>query len=232
MRGVKPNCVPWKWPIRLADRILSFSERSLHVIPYHRILIVLCAVGLPHLAWAASARTRKVPLFSKGVETFKLETTQGKPATFVVLNDSATERALAVTIATALNAQPETQPKIPINGQLQLNLERMTIAPQKDKPQDLAITVRVSGHDLTLPRTVDRSTFLSGKVIEMNFPKEERSLTGFTIEGGGKLKFRFDPKRNEVAILNAEGKMKYDTILGDYGKEQIRFQGRGVRQIL
>ena len=196
------------------------------------IIAVLALAPLTTLAAKAPvAAAAPTALFAKGSETFNLVTNGGQTPKYRVLDDSTEKKALALAIIAALNASPETDPKLPVRDYIELTLEKLTVTPDKAKPEELKVAVKVSGHDLEIPKPVDKKKFLSGQVIDLNFPAETRDVSLFSVESTGHLRFRYDSSRKEIKVEDALGAMSYESPLSGEGSEKIRFSGRGIRQI-
>ncbi|MES2857522.1 MAG: hypothetical protein V4692_16750 [Bdellovibrionota bacterium] len=176
----------------------------------------------------AHAANSKGPLFSKGEEVFDIQNQAGKTPVFRVLDDSTSERALAIAVITTLNSQSEVQPKIPQKDYLDLKFETMKFAPNGKNKIDLSI--KLSGYEVALEKTVDRADFLAGKPISIPFPSGRRNVAFFDVNASGNLKFRFDSAKEIVVLDEVRAKMDFDSPLGDEGEESIKFSGRGIRQ--
>jgi hypothetical protein len=191
------------------------------------LFLVFAVLSTPMFALAATSNS----LFKLGAESFALKDAKGHEPQFRVLDGTPTKQALAAAIVTALNAQPETDPKLPVHGYVDLSLQKIRFTPDPKNSSELHVFVRLNGHDLELPKTVNRDEFLSGHMIDVDFPSTDRDLAMFNVHSGGHLKFRFDSKKTELDIANATAKLTYDSELAGDGTETIQFTGRGVHEI-
>ena len=191
------------------------------------VVVLVLGVSAPSIGQAAE-------LFGpvmKSTETFIVHDAAGRVPTFRVLKDTPSDRTLAIAVLTTLNLQPEVQPKLPLTDYIDLKIEAMTLAPVAGSNTDLTLTVKVSGHEMELPKKVNKTDFLSGKPIELNFPKEERQVAVFDVNSNGKLRFKLLPGHNEIQIDEAVGHVKYDSSFLGSGDETVKFTGTATRKL-
>jgi hypothetical protein len=170
------------------------------------------------------------PLFKNGAETFQLQDQSGKTPEFRVLDGNASEKALALGVIAALNAQAEVDPKIPVQDHVDLKVQSLTFEPLSKKSKELSMTMKLSGYNVEFTQTVNRAKFESGAPIEIKFPQKEKQFAMFNIESSGNVKMRFDPKTQVLMLNDVRAKLDYDSTLGDSGTEAIQFSGKGLRQ--
>ncbi len=188
---------------------------------------IFCSLSVFIFVASAAAAPASKLSFEKP-EVFKIVDSRGRTPKFRVLDDSPSEQALAVAIASTINQEASVQPKLPMSGYLDLEIRKMSFAPVAKNPAKLDVTVNLSGYDVEIEKTVSRSALLAGELITLEFPKGEKSVSLFSINGNGHVKFRFDKKSSELVIEDAYGKMAYETPLDPGGTETIRFKGRGL----
>ncbi len=181
---------------------------------------------------SAAYGANKSPMFSKGVEIFRIEISKGKTPQFRVLDDNATDKALALATIAFINSHQEVQPKVPMRDYIDLKIETLKLKVASDVKHggDLDLTLKLSGYELELDRTVKKDKFLSGQTIEINYPSRTREVAMFTVNSSGSLRMRLDTKTNELILQNVHAKMDYDSQFGGSGWEDIRFSGKGIRQ--
>jgi hypothetical protein len=196
------------------------------------LVLLVTLLCTPFLSNAAVSQTAvQTGLFKMGSESFALKDQKGREPQFRVLDSTPTKQALAAAIVTALNAQPETEPKLPVKGYVDLNLQKIRFNVDPKNNSELHLFVRLNGHDLELPKTINREELLSGKMIDVDFPSSDRDVAIFNLHSGGHLKFRFDSKKNELAIANATAKLTYDSDFAGDGTETVQFSGRGIHEM-
>jgi hypothetical protein len=188
------------------------------------ILFVLTLIAQNALA------TNTTPLFSKGDEIFKFENAKGQQPVFRILDDSMTEKALAVAAIATLNTQGHVEPKIPMQDYIDLKFQTLKFSPPKRDSKQVDLSVKVSGYEIWLGKSIQRADFLSGKTLTVPFPTGDRTVAMFDVKANGNLKFRLDPKTNIVILDNVQADMSFTAPVGDGGSEAIRFSGRAIRQ--
>jgi hypothetical protein len=174
-----------------------------------------------------SALAESKPLFSKGSETFKIENQKGQTPTFRVLSDSMTKQALAMATIGMLNAQDEVKPKIPLNSYIDLKFQSLTLEPATKK--DLRMSVKLSGYTVDLDQTINKQDLLSGKVIEVQYPKTQKDVAMYSVESNGKLKLHLEKATQNLILENVEAKMNFESPMGDDGSETVKFSGTAKR---
>lgn len=167
------------------------------------------------------------PLFAKGIENFKIQDKSGKTPQFRVLDDGLSEQALALGIIAALNAQETVQPKIPVREFIDLKFESMKVEPLSEK--ELAISLKLSGYEMWIEKTIDKVKFLLGETIEIKVPESEKQIAMYNVTSSGKVKMRLNKMSNEIIFDDVSAKMNFTTPLGDDGSESVKFSGKGIR---
>lgn len=190
------------------------------------VFLILSFFFTPLLAQGAKS---PVPLFSKGAETFLIKDKSGKTPQFQVLDDSPSEKALASMLVTFMNADPKVQPKIPTDENLKLKVESLELAPSVDGPNQLVVSIKLSGREVELNRPVDKAKLLSGAPVTIDFPQSSKNLALFEVQSSGRLKMRLDKATNNLIIDEARAKSNIK-MSGVEGAENISFTGRGLRQ--
>jgi len=170
------------------------------------------------------------PLFHNGAEVFKIQNNAGKTPQFRVLDDTPTEKALALGVITALNTQADVQPKIPMTDYIDLKFESMKLIPSKKQAKDILLSIRLSGYELELEKIISRVDFLAGKLIEIPFPTGKRQVAVFDVSSRGSLKMRLDPKTNVIILENVAADMDFEAPVMGGGSESVRFSGKGIRE--
>jgi hypothetical protein len=179
------------------------------------------------LLMLASFNTHAAELFEKGRETFQIQNQKGQTPTFRVLQSSMTKQALAMAAIGLLNAQDEVQPKLPMTQYVDLKFQTLTLVPEgKDT---LRMKLKLTGYTLDLDKTISRKELLSGKVINIQYPRTESEVAMYTVASNGALKLRLDKATQTLILENVEAKMNFDSPLGDSGTESIRFAGIAKR---
>jgi hypothetical protein len=212
------------------DQQISHTRRSSMIRGIAKIsaFFLSSAEASPQNASATaplSGSTASTDIFAHGPATFKIENTAHKPPHFRVLSETASDKALALAIATALNAQPDVKPKLPVQDHIDLDLQTLTLTPETGGK--LGLEVRVSGHDVDLPKSISRQDFLAGKPIRLAFDPSDKTISVFEVQFlGGHLFMNFDPASQNLVITDAAASMHYDMPLGD-GDQSLKFSGRG-----
>lgn len=179
------------------------------------------------LLLAVSFNARASDLFAKGRETFQIKNQKGQTPTFRVLHDTMTKQALAMAAIGLLNAQDEVQPKLPLNRYVDLKFQTLTLVPEgKDR---LRVKLKLTGYTVDLDQTIAKQDLLSGKPIDIRYPKTESEVALYTVESNGALRLHLDKATQTLVLENVEAKMNFDSPLGDSGSESIRFTGTAKR---
>lgn len=190
-------------------------------------LLLVTPVSLPVLA-APSKGT--LPLFSLGAESFRVQDAKGKTPQFRILDDSASEKALALGIIATLNASG-VKPQIPVSDYIDLKVERLTLEPaSRANPDEIVVALRLSGYELPLSKTISKKKFLSGELVEIDFPPTTKTVTVYDVESYGKLRMRWQSATQSIAIETAQATMDFESQFGSTGSETIKFSGKGLRE--
>lgn len=173
------------------------------------------------------AATNK-PMFSGGTETFKIQNEKGRTPEFRVLDDDATEKALAYAAIAYINSHEEVTPKVPVRDYVDLKVETLRLTP--NGKTELDVFLKLSGYELELDRTINRQKLLSGETIDVVYSPKSKDVAIFTIQSSGSLRMRFDKATNSLLLQKVHAKMNYESQFGGEGQEEIRFSGKGIRQ--
>lgn len=183
-------------------------------------LFILLALVMSQNSFAA-----KSSLFQNGAETFKVVDSKSKPAKFRVLDDSVTKQSLAVALNTAFKrSKSEVKPYV------DLHIEKIILTPLKDNPQQVMMTVQISGRKVDVDQTIKKSELLSGKLIQLEAPNKKEEVGLFTVTSKGHLKFRYKAQKNLLLIENALARFQIENPMTSDEIEQIQFSGQGIRQ--
>ena len=193
------------------------------------VLFVLFVLG--GLSANAAAPTELFGSDTRSPEFFTVKDASGRVPTFRVLKDTSTDRTLAIAVITTLNLQPNVQPKLPLTDYIDMKIEEIALTPAAGSTTELTMTVKVSGHYAELPKKVNKSDFLSGKSIELDFPKTERQVAVFDVNSNGKMRFKLLPGHNEIQIDEALAHVKYDSPFLGGGDQTVKFTGRATRKL-
>lgn len=191
------------------------------------LLLAFTLVAITSTANLVSAAT-KAPLFARGAEVFKIQDNKGHTPQFRILDDTTTEKALALAAITFINSHEEVTPKVPVRDYIDLKVESLKLIPKSKS--ELEMTLKLSGYNLQMNRTVDRKKFLSGQPIHLRYDPTEKEIALFNVQSRGNMKMQLDPKTNTIALQEVFAKLDYESQFGATGSEEIKFNGRGIRQ--
>jgi len=198
-------------------------------------LFVVC-VWLP-LNALASAGTG---LFGAGSEKFILHDASGTEPHFHLLSSSPARKALAALLITALNADPDTAPKLAVSSDgINVAVQSITLTPHPKNAQYLMVSLQASGQNLLLEKLLKKDDFISGKTINYEIPLNTRSLALNSVSLSGKMVFHLDTKKNQLQINTADAKVEFSSSLLDSDakdapeaiQETMHFSGTGIRQL-
>jgi hypothetical protein len=211
------------------NRLKSFSGAVV-------VSLVLSAIAHP----AKSAKTVNIQkpkaspkataeLFATGKENFRLQDRSGKTPIFKVLHATPAKRALGVALATTLNSSGQLQQPIPPDQPIELKLERITFAPMPARPDQLVVTLKISGNDVELGEAVSRTRLLSGEPVSLKLPESVQDVSLFSVRSSGRLKMSLDNRAKELLIDEARAQLHFESPLVGSDYESIHFAGKGVR---
>ena len=199
---------------------------------HKRLLFVALSSGVLVFSSAAAFASRsprqQTALFGAGPETFLLHDPSGQVPSFRILSDSTAKQALALAIEATLNSQETVEPKLPVDGHIDLRFESLTLLPAKG--DRLKLRARVSGHELDIDKDLSQADLLAGKTIDLAFAPAEKSISLFQVRfTGGHFRFRLDRAAKRLVIEDANARALFSAPFGGEGEEAIRFHGRGDR---
>ncbi len=169
-------------------------------------------------------------LFAKGAETFKIQTAKGETPSFRVLSDSMSKRALAIGVITLINADKSVQPKLPMTDYVDLKFQSLVIEPVSKTPDKLQMTLKISGNLVELNQTINRESFVSGKVIEVKYPRSAREIMMYNVESEGQMKLKWEKKEDRVVLDEVRAKLSFEPLMGESEVESVKFSALGKRQ--
>ena len=171
-----------------------------------------------------SAAASKAPLFQKGPETFKIVDSKSKPAKFRVLEDSVTKQSLAVALNSLLKKSKEVKPYV------DLTLEKITLSPLKENPEEVQMTMLISGRSFDIEPTVKKADLKNGKTVKVNMPAATKEVGLFTVTSKGHFSLRYSAQQNVLFIDNALAHIEIENPMTAEEEEKITFSGKWFRQ--
>ena len=122
------------------------------------------------------------PLFQAKSETFKIVDTKAKPPQFRLLTSSVAKKSLAVALNTALKLNNSDSE---VKNYVDVKPEKVIFETMSDKPDQVSVTLLVSGREFYLDETLSKSDLKSGKKIAVKIPSKDYEVAMFTVTSKG-----------------------------------------------
>ncbi len=163
-------------------------------------------------------------LFEKGAETFKIVDEHSKTPKFRILNSSPTKRSLAVGVNSMLNSG--------MHQYVDLELQKLILKPVKDHPDKVAMFLTVSGKEYYIEPNLKKSDLQTEKYIDIKVPTETNQITLFNVTSRANFTLKYEAKTDSLLIQNVRAEFEIENPMSANETEQIKFNGRGLRQLL